>query len=204
MTWDPALWPVIRIAIIALLAFIVVTIIAWPGNKAVWSEFRKRRVKRPAPPPAPPSRMPPLARPQVVQGYELVFNLLRFTGLQKEAFDRAIAAQGDEDSPSRRRLERRRSETVDTFAGLRDAAARFLGRMTDEDLAAIADFMSRSPEYCDGLVAPEECVEFMKSERALIAGQPYLAVSHQDRLNGSGPGKLAETRRLAEDAAGHD
>jgi len=197
MTWDPAYWPLIRTAIIALLAFIVVSIIAWPATKAAWADLKKRGEPPPSRPPARPTRMPPLARPTVVQGYEIVFNLLRFVALQKDALERALSELDDDQPAQRRRLDRRLAETLDTFSGLRDAAAGFLAKLSDQEIGVIAVFMSQSPEYCDGLVSEQECLDFLVGERRILSGQPYLAVSHMDRLNKSGPGKLFEDRAAA-------
>lgn len=198
MHWDPELWPVVRVAIIALLAFIVVTVLAWPSNKALWRDLRERRRRLPAPP-DPPSRMPVIPKPESVQGYEIVFNLLRFVSIQRDRLEKELAALDGEDTAARRRLERALAESLDNFSGLRDAAARFLAGLSDEQIAVISGFMSQSPEYCDGLVSTEECAAFLRDERRLLAGQSYLAAGHLDRLNGSGPGKLVEERRTSLD-----
>lgn len=198
MKWDPALLQIIAVAAIALLAFICVSVLAWPATKAMWREFKSIFKRRP-PPEAVKTRMPAIPRPECVQGYELVFNLLRFVAMQKIRLEKELAALGENERGARRRLERAKAEALENFSGLRDAAARFLATRPDEELGAIASFMSRSPEYGDGLVSPEECAVFLRQERQLLASQPYMAASHLDRLNG-GLGKLIEERRNAADA----
>jgi hypothetical protein len=178
MTWDPALFQIIVVFAISLAAFIVVSIMAWPANKMLFRAlvgwFRSLPDRRRA------RRDPEFRRQQerIAKYDAFIFALIVATAMRHKA-EKALSEDPNEDPRKMRHKNREYHEALDDFSEVKTLVAKYLAELSDEDISAVADWLSRS-SY-DSLVLAEEVAAFLRDERTLAKEHPVMVVGHMER-----------------------
>lgn len=161
---------------VSILAFVLVTKVAWPSNVYLYKVWRARIRKVPEQ----WKRFRDAAyrrRQENVDRYLEIFGGLLALRAQRGAVARQRADAGE----AQRRWLDALAEDIDArFAGMQLVAVEYLKTLDAEAVGDIADRLNA--DIFKGRAPAEELRAFLEEERGLIGGSPEFAADHAQRL----------------------
>src|SRR5688572_1086260 len=161
---------------ISVIAFILVTKVAWPSNVYLFGLFRAwlrtipekwKRLRDPV----------YRRRMKAIENYEAAMGGLVSLRARRDNLD---LQRGDETGALGRWLDRQYAEADAQYEGMRYVAAELLRRMTDDEASAIAGHLHQVT--FERKVPMAELRTFIDEERRIVAQSPHLVADHVKRL----------------------